>query len=540
MDRVLGIDFGTSTSLLGEGVRGRRVRLMSIGTSSHEMPSTIGCADGLLVAGEPAEDLPLAQSRRSVKRAITEGWSDIWLGHNRESPVSADAAIMRVLATINDRALALGVLFDEDAVRLSCPASWTGEQRERLLGLAQRAGLPVSDHTLIDEPVAAGIAWIVHTTEERGEPVNGKVLIFDMGGGTLDIAHLDVTAEPGRAPAISVLSSVGLAEAGDLLDEEIAQRFLDDYRAFTGLSDGPADPAIISAARHLSAQAKRTLSIEPAVMVTLAAPGWKAQMLGLSRPQLEEIFNPQWERARRKIFECLRASTLTYNENDGSMAARKLSEADLARDVDHVVLVGGMSRVPVIGQRIREVFPHAQVHDTYGVTPIEAVVAGLSETSVYENVSFHRPAYDFVLQFETATGVTEHTLYRAYDPLYNFHQAFTSTMPCFEKTARDGLPRVGAGKIIVRSTRGALVGINLESTTMDGIPVRFGDRGIRLRLRPNGEVLVVDGRGTPWEAYVSGWPAIRGSRDLEIIMSRKARPQVPDIELGHQHNNRYG
>jgi hypothetical protein len=504
------------------------------------MPSTIGLADGLLVAGEPAEDLPLAQSRRSVKRAITEWWDEIWLGHNPGTKVSADAAIMRVLATINDRAAALGVLFDEDAVRLSCPASWTGDQRQRLLGLAQRAGLPVGDHTLIDEPVAAGIAWIVHTTEERGESISGKVLIFDMGGGTLDIAHLEVTAEPGRAPAISVLSSVGLAEAGDVLDEEIAQRLLDDYRAFVGLSEVPADPAIVSAARHLSAQAKQTLSIEPAVMVTLTAPGWKSQVLGLSRAQLEEIFSPQWERARRKIFECLRASTLTYNETEGSMAARKLPERDLARDVDHVVLVGGMSRMPMVGQRIRELFPHAQVHDSYGVTPTEAVVAGLSETSVYENVSFHRPAYDFVLQFDTAAGPEEHTLYRAYDPLYNFHQAFTSTMPCFEETARDGLPPSGTGKIVVRSTQGALVGINLESTTMDGIRVGFGDRGIRLRLRPNGEVLVVDGRGATWEAYVSGWPAIRGSRDLEIIMSRKARPHLPDIELGHQHNNRYG
>ena len=79
----------------------------------------------------------------------------------------------------------------------------------------------VTDQTLIDEPVAAGVAWVTHQVTLRGRAIRGSLLVFDMGGGTLDVALLDVHAELGQDPEISVLSSWGVDEAGDTLDEQI-------------------------------------------------------------------------------------------------------------------------------------------------------------------------------------------------------------------------------------------------------------------------------------------------------------------------------
>ena len=95
-------------------------------------------------------------------------------------------------------------------------------RRKRLLDLARSAGLPVDDHTLIDEPIAAGVAWVNNRIARSGQGVRGQLLVFDMGGGTLDVAVLDVHADLGEDPEISVLSSWGIDEAGDALDEALA------------------------------------------------------------------------------------------------------------------------------------------------------------------------------------------------------------------------------------------------------------------------------------------------------------------------------
>ena len=87
-----------------------------------------------------------------------------------------------------------------------------------MLGLAETAGFSVGPSTLIDEPIAAGLSWIGRRTQQREYFDEERVLVFDMGGGTLDVAVLDVTTGPLRDPEIYVLASDGLNEAGDVLD----------------------------------------------------------------------------------------------------------------------------------------------------------------------------------------------------------------------------------------------------------------------------------------------------------------------------------
>ena len=134
--------------------------------------------------------------------------------------VRADDLIVAVLKEAVRRASTHDLaLTDDRALRLGCPAMWDGQQRRRLLKLAQAAGLPATLESFVDEPVAAGIAWLASGRVKTSEPM--RVVVFDMGGGTLDIAVLDVRGV--RHQDVSVLAAIGVAEAGDSLDEAIAE-----------------------------------------------------------------------------------------------------------------------------------------------------------------------------------------------------------------------------------------------------------------------------------------------------------------------------
>ena len=138
---------------------------------------------------------------------------------------------------------------------------WTGRQRRRLLGIARSAGLRVDDHTLIDEPIAAGVAWVNNRIARSGQGVRGQLLAFDMGGGTLDVAVLDVHAELGHDPKISVLSSWGVDEAGDVLDERLAAELERQLvRHGTDLDDLPNAAAVRTVVRQAAKEAKERLS----------------------------------------------------------------------------------------------------------------------------------------------------------------------------------------------------------------------------------------------------------------------------------------
>ncbi len=538
MDRAIGIDFGTSTCLVAEGILGQRTSLFPIGTTRAEMPSTVGLTDRAVVVGEDAENLPLSQAARSIKRAITMGLTEIPMDGDPSTSVNADLAITEVLRAIGQRAADRGMTMTDDAVRLSCPASWDGDRRNRLLELAKQAGLPVADHTLIDEPVAAGIAWAIGQTEDHGESIVGKVLVFDMGGGTLDIAHLDVDARPGRDPDITVLSSVGRFEAGDSLDESVAGDLIARYASLGALPRTGHGPATLSAARRAATDAKIALSRGATVSVRFELADRELPTVEYRRQDLEGAFTAQWERATRMMWACLRASTLTYENNRGTIGARRLEPAQLAHDVDHVVLVGGMSQMPMVGKRLRELFPDATVHSKDTIDPIQAVASGLAETSEYGRISFHRPAYDFVL---TAPDGAETVMYNTYTPLYTPAQAMSWSDVYYEYSiSGQGLPQSGEAVLSIRTADGRAVTIAIGDAASRGIRVELGHAGVRLRIKPNGGILIIDGKGKASRARVKKWPFVRGWDDTLIHLEREERQRDRTPELTYPLSNRYG
>src|SRR5262249_2013927 len=171
-------------------------------------------------------------------------------------------------------------------VRLGCPAMWDGRQRRRLLGAAQRADLPVVLATMVDEPVAAGIAWLANQPSETG-PL--RVVVFDMGGGTLDIAVLDVRG--GTHRELAVLAAVGMAEAGGAVDEAIAAD-LDDELVKAGI-DVDAAPFPGRAQVRLREEArlaKIRLSVSDEHVISLSSQVFgRTAEIWYTRDQMNEV-----------------------------------------------------------------------------------------------------------------------------------------------------------------------------------------------------------------------------------------------------------
>ncbi len=215
---VVGIDFGTTTTRVAWG----EASVVTLGRTTVWLPSVARLVAAGVIVGEDADDAGPHQIR-SIKRAITERRELVTIaGPEASFEVDADAVTVAVLAEAVARARRAGTELDgRSQVRLGCPALWDGHQRQRLLRAAGAAGLPVDDATLVDEPVAAGIAWLAHRYLHHGERPSGCLLVFDMGGGTLDVAVLEVAGRP--APQVRVLASLGLALAGDALDLAVAR-----------------------------------------------------------------------------------------------------------------------------------------------------------------------------------------------------------------------------------------------------------------------------------------------------------------------------
>ena len=446
--------------------------------------------------------------------------------------LNVDDAITAVFNELRARATANDIELNEDSIRLGCPALWDAAQRKRLLRLAQRAGIPAGDHTLIDEPVAAGVGWVRNRVVRHEEIIEGKVLVFDMGGGTLDIAVLDVFGRPGGDPAITVLSSLGLNEAGDVLDSRLGDRLREKILA----EDPKADlalPGVDQAIQREARDAKVRLSSEREVPIQIRIAGAVLPSVTLTRSELEAQLKSQLDQALDLAWKALRVARLTYELGGDVQTIQATSRKDLARDVTYLLPVGGMSRVPAVTERLLEAFPHAELLENTGIASDEAVAAGLADPQSYERISLNRPAFDFVLQ---AQG-REFPLYTAYEPLYPRWQVFQRTVLYFDARveARD-LPKSGTGLIVVRTPGGEMVEVNLEGRVGSGIQVPFGHQDVRLHLYTNGRVIITDGRGRTHDFKVSSWPAIRGANTPELLISSASRA----LKVGGFFDNRFG
>lgn len=501
---AVGLDFGTSTTLVAspEGA-------VPIGASLPWMPSVVGYGDdGSVVLGEAALDAPVEQVVRSVKRSITEGHDYVRV----DTPtgirdVRAEDLIVELLREATRRGRAAGQdLTGKGVVRLGCPAMWDGHQRRRLLDAARRAGMPVTLASLVDEPVAAGIAWLADRRIGSGGPL--RVVVFDMGGGTLDIAVLDVRGV--NHHDVSVLAALGVAEGGDSLDDAIAEDL--DYALGTAgvdvdaLSDpGRARRRLVDAAR----EAKIALTTDLEHVVALPRRLFGTHELWYTRDQLKTVFEAQMDRADMYVAAALRAARLAEVTSGTAYDIARTPIDELVESVDVVVLSGGMSQIPYVAQRMGELFPPTTRIEPASVPTENAVALGLAKASQYGRINMYRPAFDVLVEWDRRRQAR--TIYEAYTPLVESWQIARggSDLRFIRNGLELSLPQEGKGRLRLVSYSGGRVRATLGGESLDGFPVALSEQKFEFSIYPNGRIRMTDGAGT-YDGQVEDWHTIQG------------------------------
>jgi molecular chaperone DnaK (HSP70) len=512
---AVGVDFGTSTTFVavrdGTGAPG----ILPIGATTAEMPSVAGYnARGRLLTGERADRLPAARTIRSVKRQISARKDMVWVRRGQERVETPVADVIgTLLRETGERAARQGVDFEAvGTLRLGCPAQWDAAQRRTLRTIAAGAGLGNASPELVDEPVAAGVGWVA-AREAGGRPFEGRVLVFDYGGGTLDVAVLDVREVDGRT-AVSVLSAVGLHRAGDALDAGIVADLAEDWRrAGADLAAAPRPETAQALAEIAARQAKVRLSTVESVPVRVGEEDWWLPEVMYTRARLEERFGPQLDEAMRVVDAALRAADLRTSDGTGAGVA------------DAVLLAGGLSQVPAVRRRLAAAFPDAEVTTDPAVTsPAQSVAHGLASSPEEHGLTLHRPGFDVVLEWVDAAGDSHrHTLYRAHTPLYEWQQVMAGHRRLgFEATTRDVPVRVeGPAAVRLVGLDGADVPLRVGGNDLDSLPVTVTpERPMELSLSLDGRLRLQGSDGREQVLRVGQWPAFRDGapRVLEMEM----------------------
>lgn len=325
-DTIVGIDLGTTNSEVAI-IRDGQPFVIPGEDDDPILPSFVGLSDeGKLLVGKPARNQwALAPDRtiKSIKRKMGQDLK-VPLGEKEFRPQEISAMILRALRDRASKFLNANVT---KAV-ITVPAYFNDAQRQATIEAGQLAGLEVL--RILNEPTAAALTYDPKQT-------NGlRVLVYDLGGGTFDVSIVHT-----EAGVVEVLASHGDTQLGgddfdELLLNHIAEKFKSeheiDLREFR-----TAKARVLRAAE----EAKRNLSSHPFVKIEeefIAERNGVALHLSmeLSRIDYENMIRPLIDRTMTCVQQSLDDAHLT------------------ARQIDRVVLVGGSTRTPLIGELLEE------------------------------------------------------------------------------------------------------------------------------------------------------------------------------------------
>jgi molecular chaperone DnaK len=329
MSYLLGIDVGTTRTAAAIGRSGARpsdTEIVNLGDRSSAVPSVLYIGDdGAVVVGEAAERRAVSSPDhvvREFKRRIGDPTPILVAGR----PWAPEELSARLVRWVVDRAAQRE---GGPAVRVAVahPASWGAHKKDRLGAAVAAQGVPV---TFIAEPQAAALHY---AAGERVEP-GSTIAVYDLGGGTFDAAvvHKDGHGFTllGRPEGIERLGGIDFDE---VVFEHVRQGLPE---AFDGLDD--TDPAVLSAVaavRRECTEAKEALSSDTEVSIQVMTPAGQGSVR-LHRSEFEAMIRPRVE----ETVDALRRAV-----GSAGLAPAQLSA---------VLLVGGSSRIPLVGQLVSE------------------------------------------------------------------------------------------------------------------------------------------------------------------------------------------
>ena len=398
----VGIDFGTSTTLIAVRKDDFLPDVIAIGENTSWMPSVVGLSDnGDVLIGEAAE--LTKEPFRSVKSSIT---SD---DEARAMPFGASPKelIGLVLREAMNRAAAVrSEILEATEYFVGCPAGWDGNQRRTIADIASALGIDVDIAEVIDEPVAAGLSWVESKWFTGESKPIGRALVFDAGGGTLDVAVMNIEESERGSNRIVVLSAGSLKESGDAVDLSIARYIASE----NGLPEHncEVDVSLLKDARDI----KEALASSETVTNNDILIGAKRCAITVNQQTIAAIMQAQLDRSLKLVENQLRLSELRGPDAVKPSELGKLDLRKLCNKIDNVVLVGGLTKLPLFGDALRAMFPSAVTHEVGN--PQELVALGLTFGERLQSLNLPRPPVNIVIE----SGEERETMYQAFTPLY--------------------------------------------------------------------------------------------------------------------------
>jgi molecular chaperone DnaK len=348
MARAVGIDLGTTNSVIAV-LEGGEPTVIPNAEGARTTPSVVAFAkNGEVLVGEVAKrqaTTNVDRTIRSVKRHMGEAWS-VDIDGKKFTPQQISAFVLQKLKRDAEAYLGEQVT---DAV-ITVPAYFSDAQRQATKEAGEIAGLKV--HRIVNEPTAAALAYGLDKGTEQ------TILVFDLGGGTFDVSLLEIGDGVFEVKATSGDNHLG----GDDWDNRIVQWLVTQFKNKNGTDlsgDKMAMQRLTEAAEkakiELSAAAETTIHL-PYLSLTESGPLHLEEKL--SRAEFQKLTNDLLERARAPF-----------------KAVIKDAGIDVAK-IDHVILVGGSTRMPAVAELVKELTGGKDPNK--GVNPDEVVAVGAS------------------------------------------------------------------------------------------------------------------------------------------------------------------
>ena len=351
MSRAVGIDLGTTNSVVAVLEGGEPV-VIANAEGARTTPSVVAFSkDGETLVGDVAKRQAVTNVDRtvaSVKRHMGTDWTTEIDG-KKYTPQEISARTLMKL-----KADAESYLGDKvtDAV-ITVPAYFNDAERQATKEAGEVAGMNVL--RIVNEPTAAALAYGL----EKGKE-DELILVFDLGGGTFDVSLLEVGKDEDDFSTIQVRATAGDNRlGGDDWDQRIVDWLLEQVKSKTG-ADLSKDKIALQRLKESAEQAKKELSSATSTTISL-------QYLSVT-PEGPVHLDEKLSRAK---FEDLTKDLLARTEKPFKDV---ITEAGInVSDIDHVVLVGGSTRMPAVAEKVTEMAGKAP---NKGVNPDEVVAIG--------------------------------------------------------------------------------------------------------------------------------------------------------------------
>lgn len=368
MGKIIGIDLGTTNSAVAYMVAGKP-EVIANAEGNRTTPSVVAInKSGERLVGQVAQRQRVTNAKNTiygVKRLIGRKFSDkevqkdhdimpyeivkkgdgvaVKMGDKEFTPEEVSAMILSKLKA--DAEAFLGEKVTEAVITV--PAYFDDSQRQATKDAGKIAGLEVK--RIINEPTAAALAYGLESQKDE------KIAVFDLGGGTFDVSILELGDGVFEVKSTNGDTHLG----GEDFDNIIVNHFLDEFKKESGV-DLKGDNAAMQRLKDEAEKAKKELSSTNEYEVNLPfitadADGPKHFETKLTRAKLEELVKDLISRLATPVEKALKDAGLK------------------ASDINEVVLVGGMTRMPAVVEKVKSIFGKDPLK---GVNPDEVVAIG--------------------------------------------------------------------------------------------------------------------------------------------------------------------